>query len=92
MAVDQRTLTTDGDRQEAAAAQKVAGERVAFRLATVGAVLVVVDGIDFDDFHRRHLACGGEELHGQVGFTKGEAAGPRRAHAGGFQRIDRIHI
>ncbi len=53
---------------------------------------MIVDGIDLDHFHGRDLARGGEQLHGQVRLAKGQAAGPGGAHAGGFERVNGVHV
>src|SRR6185503_4855755 len=57
-----------------------------------GAVVLVDDGVYFDDFEAEHAAVVGEDLHGEVGFAVGCAAADRGSDAGCILGIDPVHI
>src|SRR5689334_3677238 len=55
------------------------------------AVVLVEDGVDFDDFEGNHGLGVGNHFHGKVRFAIGNAAAHGSAHAGGIGGIDKIH-
>ena len=64
----------------------------AFAYTARGAVGLIDDGVDLDDFQRRHAAGIADALHGQMRLAVGDAAAHRRADAGRLARIDSVHI
>src|SRR5689334_14721842 len=48
-----------------------------------GAVVLVENGVDLDDFEGNHGFGVGNHFHGEMGFAIGDAAAHGSAHAGG---------
>ena len=53
-----------------------------------GAVLYIKYRVDFDEVHADELACFGDQLTGEMGFTLSQSSGDRSPYTGSMLRVE----